>query len=299
MLGQEIALHRFERHLREGTNMKVKRLNRIELLMPRTQIDAAVKTFSDLLGVDIKPPRHLKEHRVLSTTCWEAGIELLAPSDDDALMSTHLARQSPPCFGPIVWEVSSISDIRDYAKQNGIGIVFEEDFGEGGRQLCLDSKDCLGYTATFTEGPIHPPLGPKAQITGLNRIEMLFPKDDLENARRFYGGLLGIAFPPFKLLTEHHNTLTTVSWEAGLELFGPGASDGPLIEMLKQKGGRGVIGPIVWNVADLEKCRRHALSLGHKVVYEFELEWNGRTAHQLNLHPDTLFGYQATFTHIT
>lgn len=277
--------------------MNVKRLNRIELLMPRTQIDAAVKTFSDLLGVDIKPPQFLKEHRVLSTTCWEAGVELLAPSDDDAPMSAHLV--NPPCYGPIVWEVNDVNEIRRYAKKNGIGIAFEADFGEGGRQLCLDFKDCFGYTATFTEGPIQPPLGPKAQITGLNRIEMLLPKDDLENARRFYGGLLGIEFSPFKLLTEHHNTLTTVSWEAGLELFGPGTGEGPLIKLLQQKGGRGVIGPIVWNVVDIEKCRRHALSLGHKVGYEFVMEWSGRTVHQVNLQPDTLFGYQATFTQIT
>src|ERR1700677_1975148 len=102
--------------------MSVKRLNRIELLLATDRIDGAVKVFSELLGVRIDPPRLLAEHHVLTTTSWEAGIELIAPGDSESVLHGLLEqRGSVGAVGPIVWEVENVDDIRSRAEGQGIG----------------------------------------------------------------------------------------------------------------------------------------------------------------------------------
>jgi hypothetical protein len=275
--------------------MRVKHLNRVELLLPAQRIDGAVKAFSDLLGVRIDPPSLLEGHHVLTTTSWEAGIELIAPGDAHSVLHALLEnRGEVGAIGPIVWEVENVEDIRAHVRRLGIGIVYELVNENGGRQISLAAEDCFGYTATFIErplGPSEPQPGSGARFKRINRVELLLPAEDLDGAVALFSELLGAEIAPPEYLPEHH-VLTTTCWEAGIELFGPGDKDSVLHRLLEQKGKRGAIGPIVWEVEDIGRIKEAALAQGHRLVYEFKHD--GR--HQICLDADTLFGYIATFT---
>lgn len=274
--------------------MRVERLNRVELLLPADQIDAAVKTYAELLAIPIAPPELLDEGQVLTTTCWEAGVEFIAPGGPASPLNGLLAQQPDGgAVGPIVWEVRSLGPIRDYARSCGIEVIYEMDTGHGGRQLSLSPADCFGYIATFIENPPKPALPPGARIRRFNRIELLLPAEDLEPARAFFGRLLEADIKPFEYIPQHH-VLTRTCWEAGFELFGPGDETSVLHPMLARKGRRGVIGPVVWEVEDLDEIKRAAVALGHQPVYEFAYE----DRRQLCLSAETLFGYTATFTQL-
>jgi predicted enzyme related to lactoylglutathione lyase len=274
--------------------MSVKRLNRIELLLTTDRIDGAAKVFSKLLGVRIDPPRLLAEHHVLTTTNWEAGIELIAPGDSESVLH-HLLEQRGVvgAVGPIVWEVEDIEDVRNRARRQGVGIAYELQTEGGGRQICLSAEDCFGYTPTFIErppGPTEPLPGSGAHFTRINRVELLLRAEDIEPARAFFSKLLGVAIDPPEYLPDHH-VLTTTCWPAGLEFFGPGDKDSVLHGVLKQRGRCGAIGPIVWEVEDLDDMKEHAIALGHQLIYEATLG----DLRQICLGADTLFGYNATF----
>jgi catechol 2,3-dioxygenase-like lactoylglutathione lyase family enzyme len=275
--------------------MRVKRLNRVELLLPAERIDAAVQAFSDLLGVPIDPPYLLDGHHVLTTTSWEAGIELIAPGDPDSVLHGLLEiRGKVGAIGPIVWEVEDVDAIRARVQQLGIAIVYELTNENGGRQISLSAEDCFGYTATFMERPLgspEPRPGSGARFKRINRIELLLPSEDLDAAAALFSKLLGVKIAPPEYLPEHH-VLTTTCWEAGIELFGPGDQNSVLHKLLEQKGRRGAIGPIVWEVDNIERIKEVALAQGHRLVYEFKLG----DRHQICLDADTLFGYTATFT---
>jgi hypothetical protein len=275
--------------------MSVKRLNRIELLLPADRIDGAAKVFSELLGVRIDPPRLLAEHHVLTTTSWEAGIELIAPGDSESVLHRLLEqRGAVGAVGPIVWEVEDIEDVRNRAGRLGVATAYELATDGGGWQICLWAEDCFGYTPTFIErppGPSEPPPGSGARFTRINRVELLLPAEDIEPARALFSKLLDIEFDSVEYLPDHH-VLTTTCWPACLELFGPGDEDSVLHGVLAQKGRRGAIGPIVWEVDDLDDMKERAAALGHQLIYEFTLG----DLRQICLGADTLFGYTATFT---
>ena len=275
--------------------MRVKRLNRVELLLTPDRIEGAVKTFSDLLGIRIDPPRLLVEHHVLTTTSWEAGIELIAPGDSESVLHGLLEqRGTVGAVGPIVWEVENIDEVRDRTRRQSVGIAYELATEGGGRQICLSAEDCFGYTPTFIErppGPSEPRRGSGARFTRINRVELLLPAEDIEPARALFSKLLDTEIDPPEYLPDHH-VLTTTCWPMGIELFGPGDKDSVLHGLLEQKGHRGAIGPIVWEVDDLDGMKEHAIALGHELIYEFTLG----DRRQMCLGADTLFGYTATFT---
>jgi catechol 2,3-dioxygenase-like lactoylglutathione lyase family enzyme len=275
--------------------MRVKRLNRVELLLPAERIDGAVKAFSELLGVRIDPPNLLDGHHVLTTTSWEAGIELIAPGDAQSVLHSLLDhRGKVGAIGPIVWEVENIGDIRAHVERLGISIVYDLVNENGGRQISLAAEDCFGYTVTFIERPLGPPEpqpGSGARFKRINRVELLLPAEDLDAAVALFSKLLGAEIDAPEYLPDHH-VLTTTCWEAGIELFGPGDKDSVLHKLLEQKGSRGAIGPIVWEVDDISRIKQAALAQGHRLVYEFEHD----DRHQICLDADTLYGYTATFT---
>ncbi len=159
--------------------MKVKRLNRVELLLPTESIDAAVSTFSALLNIDIEKPHLIAESQVLSTVCWEAGIEFIAPGGPDSVLHRMLQeRGQQGAIGPIVWEVGNVDDIRNHLKDEGFEIQFEYISENGGRQITLDSAPCFGYSVTFIERPAgrpEPAADSKAMFKRINRVELLLP----------------------------------------------------------------------------------------------------------------------------
>lgn len=275
--------------------MNFKRFNRIELLLPEDRINDAVDTFSKLLKISIGSPELLEGGAVWSTAAWEAGIEFIAPHGRKSPIFSLLERQNSwGAIGPIVWEVEDLEPLRVLAHFQGINIIYEYAIDNGGRQVYLDSDACFGYTLSFIEkppGPSEPSPDSGALFTRINRVELLQPPEHLEQARVFFQELLGIEIEPLEYLPEHH-VLTTIHRDAGIEIFGPGDDESVLHALLEAKGDLGAIGPIVWEVEDIDVFKRHAQSLGHKLIYEFEMP----DRKQLCLDGETVFGYTATFT---
>lgn len=274
--------------------MNVVGLERVELLLPADKIAEAARTFGDLLGIPFAGPELLDEYKVLSSLCSEAGLELNAPASPQSPLYALLdGKVSQGGAGPIFWRVESVDAMREHAASLGVRVAFETTGWDGSRVLVLSAEDCWGYLPGFLERPGLPfPVQPRAGalISGLNRIEFLTPADVARDVAAFYERLLGTEIA-MKHMPEH-NVLSGVSWEAGFEVYAPGGKKSVLHQHLAQKGTRGAIGPIVWDVPDMAAVKQRAVELGHDFQYEFKTE----DRHQVCLRPDTLFGYMATFT---
>lgn len=276
--------------------MNFKRFNRVELLVAGEHVAPAAAAYSELLGVEFPPVEHLTEPDVNTTTAWEAGIEFVGPVSEKSALYAPYRQQGPGGVGPIVWEVDDIDTVREVAREMGIRIAFEYHPAEGGLQITLNAEDCMGYMVTFTNkpgGPHEPVPGSGALISGFNRVELLLPADKLDPARDFFSRLLDVEIKPLRYYPEHH-VRCVLQLDAKIELYGPGDAESGLHQTLAERNNRpGLIGPVVWNVSDIDKMRAHAEKLGHKVTYELTDEEAGHR--QICLSPETLFGYTATF----
>ena len=128
------------------------------------------------------------------------------------------------------------------------------------------------------------------RIIGFNRIELLLPAAEIGRAAEAFADLLGVRIDPPERLAQHH-VLTATAWEAGLELIAPGDATSGLHRLLEGKGP-GVIGPIVWQVEDLDPIRSHAESLGCQIAHELATPNGGR---QISLARDDCYGYALSF----
>ena len=126
----------------------VRRFHRVELLMPRSDIEAARVAFNELLGASIPAVKHLTEQQVLTTLDEAAGIELLAPAADDTVIQRSLEAKGKGAIGPLVWEVDDMAATRARVTDLGYRVAFEFK-GEGTHQLHLDPSQCYGYGITF------------------------------------------------------------------------------------------------------------------------------------------------------
>lgn len=273
--------------------MRVLGLNHVELLVPADRQASVVDTFAALLGTSFTPPRVPGAGQVLMSYSAAGGLEVTAPGSPDSPLNGALARRKSPLgqVGPIAWRVADLQSMRRAAEAHGIAIVDEMEH-EGSRSICLSPADCHGYLATFVESPSPYPVPgePDALVLRLNRVELLVPSERVAAAAAFFARLLDTDMPVEHL--AEHGVLSATSWQAGVEVFGPAQTDHPLSRSLAAKGDTGSIGPIVWEVADIERLKRHATGLGHRVMYEFTTA----ERHQVTLSADTLFGYSATFT---
>lgn len=276
--------------------MRANRLSHIEMLLRNDEIEAAARTFSALLGINIAPPKQAPGRDWIATTCADASIKMIAPlGNPEALQARANRELGKGAIGAIAWEVDAVERIRDYAEKERIGIDSEGENEDGGRQISLDPKACLGYRLKFVDTPIGKPRpgpGSGAAFERFNRIEFLMRAKDLEKSRMFFSKLFDVAIEPIAFVPAHH-VLTRTSWDIRVELFGPGDEESVLHQILDERRGRpGATGPLVWEVQDLGAMKERATSLGHRPVYEFRYEERA----QMVLNPDTLFGFPITFT---
>jgi hypothetical protein len=123
----------------------------------------------------------------------------------------------------------------------------------------------------------------------LNRVELLLPGEEIPSACGVFDDLLGAHFGvPVELSGE--GIIAATDCALGLSLFGPTRSS-PRRPVLKSKP-QGSIGPVVFEVDDLEEAKRVATEQGFCVRYEYGEE----PCREVHLNPDDLFGYGVTFT---
>jgi hypothetical protein len=264
-------------------------LNRVELLLPGEDIPEAVRLFNELLGGNLPAPEQVPGQQVLATADHSLGIAFFGPSGPDSPLSRlfdHKMRRGS--IGPLVWEVDDLDAAREDVTSKGYRIVFE--FGEPGeRELHLDSGQLFGYGITFTEHASTPGAAP-ANVSRFQRVELLLPGDAIEPARTAFNELLGAKIPPAEHLAGP-DVVSTVDYGIGIELLGPGSAASRIHAQLDSKGA-GAIGPLVWEVGDLDYATAKARDKGFRVAYEF-----GEPGHrQVHFDAEQLFGYGVTFT---
>ncbi len=130
--------------------MKIIGFSRVELMLSADEIDGAVAKFNDVLGFALAPPKSLNDGDVLSTTDWNAHIELIAPGRPESPLSPRLALKGRGGIGPLVWEVDDIDAARAELVGKGASIYYEYE-GEGIKQICLDPAEFYGYVITFMQ----------------------------------------------------------------------------------------------------------------------------------------------------
>jgi hypothetical protein len=127
------------------------------------------------------------------------------------------------------------------------------------------------------------------KILGFNRVELMMSPDDMNQAIEKFNDLLGTSFAPPRVVADG-NVLTTTDWTNKIELFGPAHGDSPQAASLAKKG-RGGIGPLVWEVDDIDEAREYVLGKGYRIIFEYQEPG----VKQIILDPEQLFGYLITF----
>jgi catechol 2,3-dioxygenase-like lactoylglutathione lyase family enzyme len=134
--------------------MKILGLNRVELLVPDRDLDAAVARFNDVFGFQISRPHLVAESRSRSAIDFAAGIEFVAPMDERSAIYPSLQARGRGALLTIVWEVDDIASARRWAEEKGLGIRYTYEGTHDGaqiKQLCLEESEFFGYTITLME----------------------------------------------------------------------------------------------------------------------------------------------------
>ncbi len=130
--------------------MKILRLHRVELLIDRADIGAAVAKFNDALGFKINEPHEVPGPGIISAYDFDHGIEFVAPTDETSALYPRLKEKGKGALLCVVWEVESIEDAIKWVKERGLNIVLDYQHGDV-RQLCLDDRDFFGYVPILLE----------------------------------------------------------------------------------------------------------------------------------------------------
>ena len=137
--------------------MNVIGFNRVELIVPEDQIEAAAKQFNDLLGTHLPRPHPIEGHPVLSATDFDGHIELVAPVGGQGPFGAKLAQHGLGQIGPLVWEITDVDEARAWLAERGLRIRFEYDSSQGNadeqrshvHQLVLDPEQWFGFNVTL------------------------------------------------------------------------------------------------------------------------------------------------------
>jgi hypothetical protein len=101
-----------------------------------------------------------------------------------------------------------------------------------------------------------------------NRVELIVRPDEIEAARQQFNDLIGLRLP-----TPHHvsggRALSATDFDGFIELVAPIDDTMPLGVVLAEHGA-GQIGPLVWEVDDLEEARQWLAERDLRIVYEYD-----------------------------
>lgn len=269
--------------------MKIRRFHQVELLLPGQDIPEAARLFNELLGGHLPAPAKVPGQEVIATADNALGISFFGPSEPGSPLSRAFdAKPRRGSIGPLAWEVDDLDAARDEVGAKGYRVVYE--FGEPGeRAFYLDAGQLFGYQVTFTEAD-GTAGSPPENVSRLQRVELLMPGESVEPARVAFNNLLGAEIPPAEHIAGVDIT-TTMDLAIGIELFGPASPSSRIAPHLDRKG-KGAIGPLVFEVDDLDQATAEAKDKGFRVVYEFGVPGE----RQVHFDDEQLFGYGVTFT---
>lgn len=135
------------------------------------------------------------------------------------------------------------------------------------------------------------------KVRGFNRVELIVREDQIEDAVEQFNELLGTHLPkPHPI--EGVPVLSSTDFDGSIEFVSPVEGAGPFAAPLAEKGA-GQIGPLVWEIEDVEAARAWLEERGFRITFEYDsTKGNASEAamavHQLVLDPDQWFGFLVT-----
>lgn len=135
------------------------------------------------------------------------------------------------------------------------------------------------------------------EILGFNRVELVVRHDEIEDAVRQFNELLGTNLPKPHAI-QGHGHLSSTDFDGAIEFVAPVEEDGPFATKLARHGP-GQIGPLVWEVAEIEAARAWLEERGFRIAYEYDSSKGNSdeaaaAVHQLVLDPEQWFGFGVT-----
>lgn len=134
-------------------------------------------------------------------------------------------------------------------------------------------------------------------IKGFNRVELIVQEDQIDDAIRQFNEVLGL-----HIVTPHRiagvPVLSATDFDGSIEFVSPLVGEGPFADRLA-RGGPGQIGPLVWEVADIDQTWEWLSHNGYRIFYEYDSTQGNDferapNVHQLVLDPDQWFGFNVT-----
>jgi ketosteroid isomerase-like protein len=136
-----------------------------------------------------------------------------------------------------------------------------------------------------------------SNVLGFNRVELVVREDEIEAAVEQFNAAFGLRLPRPHAI-EGHPVLSATDFDGHVELVAPVGGDGPFGRRLAEHGA-GQIGPLVWEIADVDEARSWLADHGYRIFFEYDSR-NGNAAersaavHQLVLDPAQWFGFSVT-----
>jgi hypothetical protein len=131
------------------------------------------------------------------------------------------------------------------------------------------------------------------KIVGWNRVELIVAEDEIEQAVRQFNEAFGLSLPtPQKMAGVP--VLSATDFDGNLELVAPVGNEGSFADKLA-RGGPGQIGPLVWEIEDLDEARLWLNEHGYRIRYEYDGRIDDSSGvYQLVLDPEQWFGFSVT-----
>lgn len=134
------------------------------------------------------------------------------------------------------------------------------------------------------------------RIKGFNRVEIIVREDEIEQAVKQFNEVFGLNLPKPHAI-ESAPVLSATDFDGFLEVVAPVGGQGSFAAKLER--GPGQIGPLVWEIEDIEEARTWLAEHDYRITYEYdsrkgnsdEQHW---AVHQLILDPTQWFGFNVT-----
>lgn len=135
------------------------------------------------------------------------------------------------------------------------------------------------------------------KVVGFNRVELIVREEEIDRAVKQFNELLGLKLPK-PIAIEGHPVLSATDFDGGLEFVAPRDGKGPFAQRLADHGA-GQIGPLVWEIEDVDAARTWLTARGFRIFFEYDsTQGNAAEAHtpvhQLVLDPEQWFGFHVT-----
>jgi catechol 2,3-dioxygenase-like lactoylglutathione lyase family enzyme len=135
------------------------------------------------------------------------------------------------------------------------------------------------------------------EIRGFNRVELIVAENEIADAVRQFNEVLGLRLPdPHPI--EGTPVLSATDFDGHIELVAPSGPTGHFASRLASQGP-GQIGPLVWEVDDIDAAREWVADKGFRIIFEYDSSKGNASeqasdVYQLVLDPAQWFGFNVT-----